>query len=391
MRREELMTKPDGSFGYVCAPVIFDGETEHAASALKIEGGRVAAIVPQASVPVGVSVQRFEDGMIAPGFVDLQVNGGGGVMLNDYPSAATIEHICAAHRQYGTTSLLPTLITDTRDKTKAAIAAGIEAQRRGVPGFRGLHLEGPHLSVARKGAHNPDLIRPMDEEDLIDLTEAKKALETLHITVASESVTDGQIKRLSSAGVIVSLGHSDASYKTAAAAFAAGASSVTHLFNAMSQIGSREPGLTGAALDAGSVFCGLIADGFHVHEAVIKTALRGKQGPGRIFLVTDAMSTVGSDITSFTLNGRTIRRSGGRLTLEDGTLAGADVDMISCARFAHFKLGLSKAEALRMAALYPAQCIRRGTEIGSLIPGTRADFVHLSEGFELLGVFSGTS
>jgi N-acetylglucosamine-6-phosphate deacetylase len=376
---------------YVIAPLIFDGEAGYSECALRIEGGRVAAIIPQSSLPAGASARRFGEGMIAPGFVDLQVNGGGGVMLNDDPSVDAIEHICAAHRRFGTTSLLPTLITDTREKTKAVIAAGIEAQRRGVPGFRGLHLEGPHLSIARKGAHDPDLIRPMEEADVLELTEAKKALETLYVTVAPESVTAEQIGLLSRAGIIVSLGHSDTRYETAMAAFEAGASSVTHLFNAMSQIGNREPGLAGAALNAGAVYCGLIADGFHVHDAVMKTALRGKQGPGRIFLVTDAMSTVGSDITSFTLNGRTISRSGGRLTLADGTLAGADVDMMACVRFAHLKLGLSKTEALRMAALYPAQCIGRDAEIGSLKPRARADFVHLSESFELLGVFGGGS
>ncbi len=231
----------------------------------------------------------------------------------------------------------------------------------------------------------------MDEEDLQILIEAKKSLETLYVTIAPESVAPAQISLLSKAGIVVSIGHSDTNYETAAAYFRAGATSVTHLFNAMSQMGNREPGLAGAALDARHVFCGLIADGFHVHEAVMRAALRAKPGPGRIFLVTDAMSTVGSDIASFTLNGRTITRSGGRLTLEDGTLAGADVDMISCVRFAHFKLGVSKAEALRMASLYPAQCIGRDGEIGSLKPGARADFVHLSEGFELLGVFGGGS
>jgi N-acetylglucosamine-6-phosphate deacetylase len=385
------MAKIESEPGYVTAPVIFDGEAEHSGSALKIEGGRIAAMVPQPDIPAGASVQRFGEGMIAPGFVDLQVNGGGGVMLNDDPCVEAIAQICAAHRRFGTTSLLPTLITDTRDKTKAAIAAGIQAQRGGVPGFRGLHLEGPHLSTARKGAHDPYLIRVMDEEDLRTLLEAKKSLETLYVTVAPESVTPAQISQLSKAGIIISIGHSDTNYETAVTAFGAGASSVTHLFNAMSQIGNREPGLAGAALDAGGVFAGLIADGFHVHEAVMRAALRAKQGPGRIFLVTDAMSTVGSDITSFTLNGRTISRVGGRLTLSDGTLAGADVDMMACVRFAHFKLGVSRAEALRMAALYPAQCIRRDAEIGTLKPGARADFVHLSDGFELLSVSGGAS
>ena len=187
------MAEPDGIFDYVFAPVIFDGEAEHAASALKIEDGRVAAIVSQSDIPASASVRRFGEGMIAPGFVDLQVNGGGGVMLNDDPSVDAIGKICAAHRPFGTTSLLPTLITDTREKTKAAIAAGIEAQRRGVSGFRGLHLEGPHLSIARKGAHDPALIRPMDEEDLQILIEAKKSLETLYVTIAPESVTPAQI------------------------------------------------------------------------------------------------------------------------------------------------------------------------------------------------------
>jgi N-acetylglucosamine-6-phosphate deacetylase len=384
------MAELGGGFDYVTAPVIFDGGTEHAASALKIEGGRVAAVIPRPSVPAGSSIRSF-DGMIAPGFVDLQVNGGGGVMLNDDPSIEAIEKICAAHRPFGTTSLLPTLITDTREKTRTAIAAGVEARQLGVPGFRGLHLEGPHLSAARKGAHDPKLIRAMDEEDLQVLITAKKSLETLYVTVAPESVTPAQISALAKAGIVVSIGHSDTDYQNAMSAFSAGASSVTHLFNAMSQIGNREPGLAGAALDAGAVNAGLIADGFHVHAAVMKAALRAKQGPGRIFLVTDAMSTVGSDITSFTLNGRTINRSGGRLTLPDGTLAGADVDMMSCVRFAHFKLGVSRAEALRMASLYPAQCIARSEELGTLKPGARADFVHLSEGFELLGVFAGAS
>ena len=384
------MAAQAGKIEYVFAPVIFDGEREHSRSALQIEHGRVAAIVPQSSVPSGAAMQRFSDGMIAPGFVDLQVNGGGGIMLNDDPSVESIRRICAAHRPFGTTSLLPTLITDTREITKAAIAAGAEAQRLGVPGFRGLHLEGPHLSKARKGAHDPDLIRPMDEEDLQILVEAKQSLDTIYITVAAESVTPEQVLRLAAAGAIVSLGHSDTDYATASECFMAGASSVTHLFNAMSQIGNREPGLAGAALDSANVFCGLIADGFHVHDAVMKAALRAKQGPGRIFLVTDAMSTVGSDITSFTLNGRTIRRSGGRLTLADGTLAGADVDMISCARFAHQRLGLERSEALRMAALYPAQCIRRSAELGTLKPGARADFVHLSDAFELRGVYGGS-
>lgn len=371
------------SLSYFTAPVIFDGETEHTSSALIINDGRVAAIVPVSELPENSEITRFGTGMVAPAFVDLQVNGGGGVMLGDNPGIATIERICTAHRPFGTTSLLPTLITDTPEQTRAVIAAGIEATKRGVPGFRGLHLEGPHLSKSRKGTHDPTLIRPMTEDDLTTLLTAKDGLETLFVTLAPESASVAQVRTLAKAGVIVSLGHSDTDHDTALRYVEAGASCVTHLFNAMSQLGNREPGLVGAALSSGSLHAGIIADGFHVHVASMKAALSAKNGPARIHLVTDAMSTVGSNIQSFMLNGREIRREGGRLTLADGTLAGADIDMISCVRFAHERLGLSTTEALRMAGLYPAQCLGRESEIGTLKPGSRADFLHLSDDLDI--------
>jgi N-acetylglucosamine-6-phosphate deacetylase len=372
---------------YFTTSAIFDGQREHSGSALCVEKGDVLAIVAANAIPSGEAVTDLGQGMIAPGFVDLQVNGGGGVLMNDAPTVETIRTICAAHRQFGTTSLLATLITDTPDTTSAAIAAGIEATRGRVPGFAGLHIEGPHLSKARKGTHDPALIRPMTEQDLGQLLAARQELETLYVTVAPESVTLEQVTKLSRADIIVSIGHSDADFETATAYIKAGARCVTHLFNAMSQLGNREPGLVGAVLADGDVHAGLIADGFHVHPETIRAALRAKTGPARIHLVTDAMSTVGSDIQSFMLNGREIRRAGGRLTLADGTLAGADIDMNSCVRYVHKKLGLPKTEGLRMAGLYPAQCLGRENEIGSLIVGARADFLHLSNDLQVLDTY----
>jgi len=353
---------------------IFDGDLWHEHHALVIEDGKVAAITPLSDVPAKARAVPMDGLSLVPGFVDLQVNGGGGVLLNEQRDVEGIRTICAAHARFGTTALLPTLITDTRAVTEEAIAAGLAARAAGVPGFLGLHLEGPHLSIARKGAHDPALIRPMEEADLERIEAARKGLEALLTTLAPENATNEQIAGLSAAGVTVSLGHSDSSYATATGAVEAGAHVVTHLFNAMSQLGNREPGMVGATLDLGHVSAGLIADGFHVHPAAIRTALRAKRGPGRIFLVTDAMSPMGTDMTSFFLNGREIFREGGRLTLADGTLAGADIDMASCVRYMHDTVGIELEEALRMASLYPAEAIGMTGRKGRLTHGHDADF-----------------
>ncbi|MER9235552.1 N-acetylglucosamine-6-phosphate deacetylase [Mesorhizobium sp. M0622] len=366
---------------------IFDGDDWHDNAALVVRAGLVEAIVPAGAVPSGVARIETGGGMLVPGFVDLQVNGGGGVMLNDHPDVASIQTICRAHAPFGTTALLPTLITDTSEITAAAVAAGAEAARQKVPGFLGLHLEGPHLSIARKGAHDPALIRPMTDADQAMLIAARKNLPVLLTTVAPESVAPDQVSALSKAGVIVSIGHSDTGYATARAFAEAGATVVTHLFNAMSQIGNREPGLAGAAIDTGTFYAGVIADGIHVDPATMAIALRAKQGPGRILLVTDAMATIGTDMTSFMLNGRTIHRKDGRLTLADGTLAGADLDMISAVRFVHRVVGLDLDEALRMASLYPAQAIGQSHRLGRFAKGTAADIVSLSDDLDVKNVW----
>jgi N-acetylglucosamine-6-phosphate deacetylase len=363
---------------------VFDGDRLNEGVALIVEDGRVAGVVPEAAAPQAGRVE-LPGGVLAPGFIDLQVNGGGGVLLNGQPDVEGIAVICEAHGRLGTTGLLPTLITDTPEVTRAAVEAGIAATEAGVPGFLGLHLEGPHLDPRRKGAHDPRLIRPMAEEDLALLADAARRLPALIVTVAPESVTPQQVAGLAGAGAIVSLGHSDTGVEAAKAAFAAGARVVTHLFNAMSQLGNREPGLVGAALDSGAVAAGLIADGIHVAPESIRVALAAKRGEDAIFLVTDAMAVAGTGLDGFELNGRRIVRRGGRLTLEDGTLAGADIDFPGAIRVLA-REGVPLGRALRMATVAPARVLGRD-DLGRLAPGGAADFVHLDEGLALRAVW----
>jgi N-acetylglucosamine-6-phosphate deacetylase len=358
---------------------IFDGEAWHAGRALLVANGRVEAMVATGDIPAGVPVQQLDGGALVPGFIDLQVNGGGGVQFNDQPTPEAIRTIAAAHMPFGTTAMLVTLITDTPEVTSRALAAGNAAWETGIPGFLGLHLEGPHLALARKGAHDPALIRPMQPADLARLTAARSTLPHLLTTVAAETVDPQQVAGLAGAGLVVSIGHSDASFALVEHAAEAGASMVTHLFNAMSQLGSREPGVVGAALALGRLSVGLIADGIHVHPESIGVAVRAKRGPGRIFLVTDAMAPTGTDMTSFTLNGRTIHRAGGALRLADGTLAGADLTMIDAVAFMHHRIGLPLEEALRMATVYPACVMGIEAAYGHLRPGARADICWLTD------------
>ncbi|MGI3186090.1 N-acetylglucosamine-6-phosphate deacetylase [Nioella aestuarii] len=364
---------------YLC-PRIFDGSAFHMEGALLVDGGRVVGIVPIGDLDDAIPRHVLTGGILSPGFVDLQVNGGGGVMLNDDQSVDALRRISKAHATLGATSILPTLITDSPEKTVAAIDAVEAAITADIPGIIGLHLEGPHLSVARKGAHEARFIRPMTDRDLAILTEAARRLPVLKMTVAVESVTPAQIRQLTDAGLIISLGHTEASAAQAKEAAAAGATCVTHLFNAMSQLGNREPGLVGTALSQPNLSAGLIADGIHVHPDSIGIALRSKTGPGSIFLVSDAMAVAGSDLQEFRLGTRRVLRTDGRLTLEDGTLAGADLDQLTAIRNL-IRWGFADhATALAMATTAPAAVIGETGRLGCLGPGTWADFVHFDPG-----------
>ena len=357
---------------------IFDGEHWHDGSAVVVNDGLVEGVIGE-EFPTDMPRVSLPGGMLVPGFVDLQVNGAGGTLFNDTPTPDGIRTICAALPRFGVTACLPTLITDTTDIMDSAVEAGIAAAGQEIPGFLGLHLEGPHLSLARKGAHDSAHIRPFSENDLQRLIHARESVPCVLATVAAEVVSPDQIAEIAAAGIVVSIGHSDASYDTIVEAVSAGARMVTHLFNAQRQMGSREPGVVGAALDLGDLSAGIIADGIHVHPASLASAIRAKRGPGRIFLVTDAMSPIGTEIEQFTLNGRTIVRREGALRLADGTLAGADLTMIDAVRFVHHALGLDLSEALRMAALYPAEVMGIADRYGHLRRGARADMVLLDD------------
>ena len=361
---------------YLC-PRIFDGTAFHTDCALVIDGDRVEGIVPAHDLDDAVPCQNLPGGMLVPGFVDLQVNGGGGVMLNDEQTVDALRRIARAHATLGATSILPTLITDAPEKTIAAINAVEAAIAADIPGIIGLHLEGPHLSVARKGAHEARFIRPMTDRDVEILIDGAHRLPVLKMTVAVENVTPAQIRQLTDAGLIISLGHTQASAAQVQEAVDAGATCVTHLFNAMSQLGNREPGLVGSAICQPGLSAGLIADGIHAHPDSIGIALRAKAGPGRIFLVSDAMAVAGSDLTEFHLGGRKVLRREGRLTLEDGTLAGADLDQLTAIRNLIGWGFADPAGALAMATSIPASVIGDSTGLGRLEPGAPADFQHI--------------
>lgn len=366
---------------------IFDGQQMRTNCALPINGDRIDGIVSVDALSDDYTRIELSGGLLTPGFIDLQVNGGGGVLLNQDPTIQGIQTICEAHLQFGTTSLLPTLITDAPDVTKRAIDAAIEAESKNVPGFLGLHLEGPHLSMQKKGAHSPDLIRHVTDQDIEILCDAKKSLSKLLVTIAPESVSCDQITQLASCGIHLSLGHSAATSQQAKEAFAAGVSSVTHLYNAMSPLTHREPGIVGAALNTDDIYCGLIADGFHVNADAINIALKMKTGRGKLMLVTDAMSTIGTNQDEFELNGRMVKREGGRLTLSDGTLAGADLDMISAVKFMTEHTNCDSLEALRMASSYPAQYLNLAENYGHLTKGAYANFLHLTDEMDISSIW----
>ncbi len=354
---------------------IFDGTRIVDGHSVVIADGKIAALVPDGERRSDVPVRRVE-GLLAPGFVDVQVNGGGGVLFNDERTVSGIAAIAAAHRPFGTTGILPTFISDTREHMAEAIAAARAALQAQVPGALGIHIEGPFLSPARKGVHDPKLFRDIEEED-IALVTSLGAGRTL-MTLAPERVPPEMIARLVAAGVIVSAGHTAASYETVAAARVAGLSGFTHLFNAMPPLAGRAPGPVGAALDDPDSFVGIIADLFHVSAASLRIAIAA-HGWQRMVLVTDAMPSVGSDLTEFLIDGNVITRHDGRLLRGDGTIAGSDLDMATAVRNCVNALGLPLEAALTMASRAPAEYLRLGDELGRIAPGYRADLVLLDD------------
>jgi N-acetylglucosamine-6-phosphate deacetylase len=356
----------------VAADFVFDGAALHRDRAVVIEGADIAAVVPRRDLPPGVKLRAMPPGAwLAPGFIDTQVNGGGDVLFNDHPTPYGIAAIAAAHRRFGTTSLLPTLISDRREKMRRAREA-VETAMRVCPGVLGIHYEGPFLSPERAGVHDPAMFRVPDNADLALLT-GKRGGATL-VTLAPECVPPGFVAALAREGVRVALGHSMASYEQTRAALAEGLTGFTHMFNAMRPLASRDPGPIAAALEDPDAFYGLIVDGEHVAPAVLRLALRG---PGHAMLVTDAMPPVGGSRGAFRLCGKDIVARDGRVTTEDGVLAGSALDMAGAVRNCVRLLGMSLPEALRLASAAPAAFLGLSDRLGRLAPGCRADIVAL--------------
>jgi N-acetylglucosamine-6-phosphate deacetylase len=360
----------------VLADRVFDGRVWQRDTAVMVRDGRIVGLASPGEIPSGWAQSRVPAGVfVTAGFIDLQVNGGGGVLLNDQPTADGMRAIARAHRRYGTTACLPTLITDTREQMRSAIAAARSVA--GSDGVLGLHLEGPFISPQRPGVHRPDRIvqpRAGDLEQLCELAGAGHSL----VTLAPECVPAGFVMTLASAGVRVSIGHSEASAAIVAQAVAEGATGVTHLFNAMPPFSARDPGIVGTALSEPRLTAGLIVDGIHVDPVSVRTAFAAK-GADRIALVTDAMPTVGTSLDRFNLVGRAIKLVNGRLTTEEGTLAGAHLDMASAVRNAVRLAKVPLEDALRAASLTPAQFLGIENERGAIVPGARADLVALTD------------
>jgi N-acetylglucosamine-6-phosphate deacetylase len=351
--------------------------------ALLIEAGRIVDIVAEGDAPAESVPLVLDGGMLLPGFIDTQVNGGGGVLLNDTPTVEGVAVIANAHRRFGTTAMLPTLISDTMDVVATAIAAVDAAIRAGVPGVVGIHIEGPFLNEGKRGIHDAAKFRTLDAA-AIALLSSLKFGKTL-VTLAPEYAPAGAIAELVKRGIIVAAGHTLATYDQMLAAEREGLSGVTHLFNAMSQLESRAPGVVGAAMQ-GDLSCGVIVDGHHVHPATLRAAFRSI-GSQRLMLVTDAMPTVGASAESFTLNGQVIVARGGACYAPDGTFAGSDLNMTQALQNAVAMMAVDVATASQMASSTPAAFLGLSGTHGALSAGMRADIVHLSDALKPLSTW----
>jgi N-acetylglucosamine-6-phosphate deacetylase len=358
-----------------------DGIVEGAA--LTIDGDRIAGL---GAVPTGAEAIELDGGWLLPGFIDTQVNGGGDVLFNDAPTIEGIAAIAAAHRRFGTTGLMPTLISDDLSVVDAAIQAVDEAIAAGVPGVLGIHIEGPFLNADKRGIHDASKFRILDETTIDRLARPGRGVRM--VTIAPETAPPGSIAALKRRGVVIAAGHSMADYDQTRAALDEGLDGFTHLFNAMTQFEARAPGMVGAALENRQSLFGLIVDGHHVHPAALRVAIAARGVEGAM-LVTDAMPPVGGERREFTLMGRTIRMVGGTCRGEDGTLGGSALDMAAAVRNAIAMLGTDLPTASQMSSANPARFLRMAERRGTIAPGMAADLVHLDADLNVVETWIG--
>ncbi len=347
--------------------------------AVIIDNDLIQSVVPVAELPKGIEVKDLNGANLSPGFIDLQLNGCGGVMLNDDITANTMQIMHEANLKSGCTSYLPTLITSSDEDMRAAINAAREYHNQYKNQSLGLHLEGPYLNVAKKGIHNVDFIRTSDE-DMIDLICANSDI-IAKVTLAPEQNDPEHIRRLKAAGVVVSIGHTNATYKEARKGFEAGISFATHLFNAMTPMVGREPGVVGAIYDTPEVYAGIIADGFHVDYANIRIAHKIKGE--KLVLVTDATAPAGANIDHFIFVGKKVYYRDGKCVDENGTLGGSALTMIEAVQNTVEHAGIALDEALRMATLYPATAIGVEDRLGRVRTGMVANLTVFDRDFNV--------
>ncbi|MDA8349006.1 MAG: N-acetylglucosamine-6-phosphate deacetylase [Pseudomonadota bacterium] len=364
---------PEAQAWWLHPAACFDGEQIRRDVALRIENGRVSAITPAREAGLdGLAVWRCEY-LACPAFVDLQVNGGGGVLFTQDPTPESLTAIAAAHRLGGTGTWLPTLITCGPEVMERAVDAVISVHGRF--GVAGMHIEGPHIAPEYRGAHALDLIRPFDDHTLGLLRRLRERSIPVLLTLAPERLADGVLPRLVDMGVRVAIGHSGANEEQTRAALAAGASLFTHLFNGMPPLHTKRVGMTGVALDS-AAWCGVIADGYHVDDLMVRLAVRAKREPHTLFAVTDAMPTVHGP-AQFELYGATIQVRDGRLIDARGSLAGVHIDMAGVLQRLVQRVELPLECALAMITAIPARAAGLYPEQGCLRPRARADIVLL--------------
>ncbi|WP_298917921.1 N-acetylglucosamine-6-phosphate deacetylase [uncultured Algimonas sp.] len=347
-----------------------------------IDQGRIvdvgAALVLETA---GTTVQDIEGALLLPGFIDLQVNGGGGVLFNNDPSVAGIKEIGRAHRAFGTTGFLPTLISDDLELMAEAIAAVDAAISEQVPGVLGIHLEGPFLNADRKGVHDASKFKTIGDDE-IDLLSSLKHGKTL-VTLAPEMTTLDTIKCLRDRGVVIAAGHTEADYNDALEAMDAGLKGFTHLFNAMAPLQSRKPGIISAALEDARAWCGIIVDGYHVHPAMLRLAIRAKT-EDQISLVTDAMPCVGTTDRRFSLGEMDISVTDGKCVTQSGVLAGSNLNMMRAVINAADWLDVTFDRAVRMASAVPARFLGLGEQMGEIKAGRQANLILVDDSYKIV-------
>lgn len=365
----------------ITADKVFDGQRLLDNVTVEVSEGKIVKIHDQ----VLPEAENYK-GTLSAGFIDYHVNGGGGKLFNFEPEVNTLKAMISAHAKFGTTALLPTLITDSAEVMSASAQAVSEAIAANEPGILGIHFEGPHLSLPKKGVHEAEFVRPIGEVEKAIFDRADLGIKL--VTLAPENVSNSDISHLIKNDVKVSIGHSNATYERAKEVESLGADGFTHLFNAMSPFTSREPGVLGAALESESGYCGIILDGHHMHYGSAKIAHQSKP-KGKLLIVTDAMSTIGSDQDSFEFFGLKVQRDGDKLTTPDGTLAGSALDMITAVKNAVEHVGLELTEALNMASLYPAQYLGIDHNMGSIEVGKQADLIVFGDDYQVTHTWIG--